>query len=96
MRNCMVTMHDRAGGASLLASHLRASLLLFVTSLSGCDFLSDAEYRTDLIDFSVDRSALLEHLNFLAADSLYGRRAGTTYELRAAEYVRDEFVGYGL
>ncbi len=96
MRNCMVTMHDRAGGASSLASHLRALLLLFVTSLSGCEFFSDPEYRTDFIDFSVDRSALLEHLNFLAADSLYGRMAGTTYELRAAEYVRDEFVAYGL
>ena len=96
MCNCMVTMHDRAGGASSLASHSRASLLLFVISLSGCDSVSDAEYTTDLIDFPVERSALLEHLNFLAADSLYGRKAGTTYELQAAEYVREEFVGYGL
>jgi hypothetical protein len=92
----MVTMDDRAGGASSLTSHLGASLLLLVTSLSGCSFFSDPEHHADLSDFPVERSALLEHLNFLAADSLYGRMAGTIYELQAAEYVRDEFVAYGL
>jgi Zn-dependent M28 family amino/carboxypeptidase len=40
--------------------------------------------------------ALMEHLNVLAADSLYGRQAGSTYELMAAEYVRDEFIEYDL
>jgi len=44
----------------------------------------------------VSSSALLEHLNFLAADSLYGRRAGSEHERRSAEYVRDHFVEFGL
>ncbi len=39
---------------------------------------------------------LLAHAGYLAGDSLYGRRAGTPYELQAAEYIRREFVHYGL
>jgi Zn-dependent M28 family amino/carboxypeptidase len=41
-------------------------------------------------------TALLEHLNFLAADSLYGRGSGSEHELEAAEYIRDQFSSYGL
>lgn len=44
----------------------------------------------------ISSSVLLDHLNFLAADSLYGRRAGSEYELRSAEYLRDRFVEFGL
>ncbi|MQY62843.1 MAG: M28 family peptidase, partial [Calditrichaeota bacterium] len=40
--------------------------------------------------------ALLAHASYLAGDSLYGRRAGTPYELQAAEYIRREFIHYGL
>lgn len=78
------------------ARDLLHPLLVLVFVLNGCDLFSvDGEHRT-LADFPVEQSALLEHLSFLAADSLYGREAGTTYELRAAEYVRDEFTGFGL
>jgi len=41
-------------------------------------------------------TALLIHLEFLADDSLYGRRGGSNYELQAAEYIKDEFEHYGL
>ena len=41
-------------------------------------------------------SALLDHLNVLAHDSLFGRRAGSEWEWKAAEYIRDEFIEYGL
>ncbi|NIN70791.1 MAG: M28 family peptidase [Gemmatimonadetes bacterium] len=37
-----------------------------------------------------------EHLSVLAHDSMFGRRAGSEHELMAAEYVRDEFIEYGL
>ncbi len=40
--------------------------------------------------------ALLAHAQYLAADSLAGRRAGTAGEMRAAEYIRDTFRYYGL
>jgi Zn-dependent M28 family amino/carboxypeptidase len=39
---------------------------------------------------------LLHHLNFFAADSLYGRRAGSEHERRSAEYIRDRFIELGL
>lgn len=40
--------------------------------------------------------ALLAHAGYLAGDSLYGRAAGSPYELQAAEYLRREFIRYGL
>ena len=40
--------------------------------------------------------ALLVHAQYLAADSLAGRRAGTEGEMRAAVYIRDTFHYYGL
>ena len=39
---------------------------------------------------------LLRHVQVLAADSLYGRRAGSRYEREAADYIRQEFERYGL
>ncbi len=39
---------------------------------------------------------ILAHLAFLAADSLYGRRAGSAHERRAADYIRDRFQAIGL
>jgi len=38
----------------------------------------------------------LEHLEYLADDSLYGRGSATEYELEAARYVADRFEEYGL
>ncbi|UCC82660.1 MAG: M28 family peptidase [Gemmatimonadota bacterium] len=37
-----------------------------------------------------------EHLSVLAHDSMFGRASGSDYELMAAEYIRGEFIGYGL
>jgi Zn-dependent M28 family amino/carboxypeptidase len=48
----------------------------------------------DLVPIS--GTALLEHLNVLAADSLLGRRAGSQHELRSAEYIRDRFQEIGM
>ncbi len=45
---------------------------------------------------SPSRTVLLEYLNDLAADSMYGRRAGSTYERDAAEYIRVQFIALGL
>jgi hypothetical protein len=39
---------------------------------------------------------LMEHISFLADDSLYGRAAGWEDELTAATYVRDRFAEAGL
>lgn len=65
-----------------------ALLLLLVCS---CDTFSGPE-TTEPLDVDV----LLDHLNYLAGDSLYGRGSGTEHELEAAEYIRDEFDEYGL
>jgi hypothetical protein len=44
----------------------------------------------------IGETALRRHLDVLADDSLYGRAAGWLDELRAAEYVRDQFIAVGL
>ncbi len=44
----------------------------------------------------LSETAILSHLTILAADSLNGRRAGSGYEVRAAEYIRGQFQGIGL
>ena len=44
----------------------------------------------------LSRTTLLEYLRDLAADSMYGRRAGSEYERDAAEYVRAYFMELGL
>ncbi len=45
---------------------------------------------------SIAEEALLIHTGFLAGDSLYGRAAGSLDDLQAAEYIRQEFIRYGL
>ncbi len=68
----------------------RKLLLLLPIASYGCDSVSPevGEPPTD--------SMLLSHLEFLASDSLFGRRAGSAYELKAAEYIQREFARYGL
>ncbi len=48
------------------------------------------------ISAALSPQALLAHAQYLAADSLAGRRAGTKGEMLAAEYIRDTFSYYGL
>ena len=67
-----------------------AALLAGLVLLVGCDSVEPE------ITASLDGTALERHIAFLADDSLYGRGAGSVYERVAAEYVRDEFVRYGL
>ncbi len=62
-----------------------------VLTASGCSDSVAPE-----VTAAISEATLLEHLSFLADDSLYGRGAGSPQELRAAEYLRDEFVAYGL
>ncbi len=63
------------------------ALLLF----AACDVFSGPETTEPLTE-----DALLDHLDYLAGDSLYGRGSGTEYELQAAEYIRDAFDEVGL
>ena len=44
----------------------------------------------------LDAARLMQHVRALADDSMMGRRAGSPEELKAAEYIRNEFIRYGL
>jgi len=67
-----------------------AALAVGLLALAGCDSLEPE------VTGALEAAALERHLDVLADDSLYGRGAGSVYERRAAEYIRDEFVRYGL
>ncbi len=55
------------------------------------------EFRTEGLAPPIpDRDSLLVHLEALAHDSMRGRGSGSVDELRAAEYLRDRFMAYGL
>jgi hypothetical protein len=71
----------------------RLSLLLLAASY-GCDSVGPT--TTDRPIGPPSDTVLLKHLEFFADDSLYGRRGGSTHELQAAQYIRDEFERYGL
>ena len=69
----------------------RRLLVLALVPLVACDSPSSPGDAQPLSE-----SAILSHLNFLASDNMYGRLYGSEYEFRAAEYVRDKFIDYGL
>ncbi|UCF20521.1 MAG: M28 family peptidase [Gemmatimonadota bacterium] len=66
-------------------------LLLLAPALSACDGASSPEGVAPL-----SGSAIRAHLGVLADDSMYGRRAGSDHELRAARYIRGRFQAVGL
>lgn len=70
---------------------MRRLVILPIAALCACDLISGPESTDPLSE-----TALSNHVEFLAGDSLYGRASGTQYELQAAEYIRDEFMDYGL
>ncbi len=63
-------------------------LSVFVFSICFAAFTQDQS--------KVTRGEILEHIKFLASDSLKGRKPGTAESLVAAEYIRDEFKAAGL
>lgn len=77
----------------------RLTILLLGLAIAACDSspaAPDADETPEVDTSRIGSGALLDHLNFLAADSLYGRRTGSEYERRAAVYIRDLFVEIGL
>jgi hypothetical protein len=55
------------------------------------------EFRTEGLPPPIpDLDSLWFHLEALAHDSMRGRGSGSVDELRAAEYLRDRFMAYGL
>ncbi len=69
----------------------RLWLALALLSLAACDSPSSPSDVRPLSE-----SDILSHLYYLASDNMYGRLYGSEYELRAAVYVRDKFIDYGL
>jgi aminopeptidase YwaD len=67
-----------------------------VLLISACATGPGIEPDVQLPRGPVSAEALYNHAGFLAADSLQGRGAGTPHELKAAEYIRGEFLRYGL
>lgn len=81
-----------ARNAGALPARSMAAVALALSLLAGsCDSPSEPGSGQ-----RVSASALLGHLEYLAADNLFGRRGGSEHERAAAGYVRARFVGMGL
>jgi hypothetical protein len=63
--------------------------------LSGAPLACDSPSGPDLGP-PLSASNMRHHLEVLAADRMMGRRAGSDYERRAADYIRARFQAYGL
>ena len=61
--------------------------ILFIVS----GFLSQSQTNPE-----ITTQELEEHIYFLASDSLKGRKPGTPESRVAAEYIRDQFISFGL
>ena len=70
----------------------RILILLLLLPVAACDSSPSSLGEGP----GLSEEAIAEHLHFFAADSMYGRKAGSEYERRAAEYIRGEFIDYGL
>ena len=63
--------------------------MAFVAVLASCQGILPSQTE-------ISEEELKSHLEFLASDSLKGRKPGTTYDRIAAKYVKDELAEYGL
>lgn len=74
---------------------MRRSLLGLVTlALVACE--SSPSSPGSEVEPNLSLANIEEHLSVLADDSMLGRAAGSEQELMAAQYIRSEFVEYGL
>lgn len=73
--------------------HLFISVLFLSLAIS-CSENTDDDRNT--LSFDITPDDIEMHIQFLAADSLKGREAGTAEEARAANYIADHFTDFGL
>jgi len=52
--------------------------------------------RAQITEAEITSQELLNHISFIASDTLKGRRSGSPEAERAAEYIRDQFAADGL
>lgn len=64
-------------------------LLLFI--FSGCSGTKEKD-----LTYEINSSELQDHINWLADPGLEGRMAGSKHEARAANYIADHFLDFGL
>jgi len=98
MRSARAANHGKAPARERALGQARfvPRVLLLSLLLAACDSSPPSAPEAPPFDPLLSETALLDHLNFLAADSLYGRGVGSEHERRAAEYIRDRFQEHGL
>jgi hypothetical protein len=93
----MSMLRHRLSGTSWWLSPALALALALVPA--GCGDLLGSKGREGAFDLAVlipSGDSLILHVEALAHDSMRGRASGSVDELRAAEYLRERMVAYGL
>lgn len=77
---------------------MKRVLALLLLTLVGCDNgpAGPGDPTSPIPAPPLNEATLLRHLGVLADDSMGGRLAGSPHEGQAAQYILDQFSGYGL
>lgn len=75
-----------------LKKYIPVYIILIITTVLFLYSVDTETYRND----SITKTELSKHVYHLASDELEGRRAGTEGALKAAHYIANEFISYGL
>ncbi len=75
-----------------LKKYIPVYIFLIITTVLFLYSVDTETYRND----SITKTELSKHVYHLASDELEGRRAGTEGALKAAHYIANEFISYGL
>ena len=75
-----------------LKKYIPVYIILIITTFLFLYSIETETYRSD----TVTEIELSKHVYYLASDKLEGRRAGTEGAFKAAQYIANEFIAYGL
>ena len=53
-------------------------------------------FQSSTADSTISAERIMRHVRYLSSDELQGRRAGTRYADKAADYIAEQFKSYGL
>lgn len=75
-----------------LNKYIPVYLIMIISTFFFLYSIETETYRSE----TITETELSKHVYYLASDEIEGRRAGTEGAFKAAQYIADEFIAYGL
>ncbi len=101
VRDVMAAAYARVAPAATVAMAATAAMVTTVATVSigfapGWALAQSSGREVAVGASSIETSAMMKHVNFLASEDLQGRSAGSEGAAKAAEYIREQFEDMGL